>query len=140
MKTEDIKKLDRQHVIYSWKAQRGVDPIIMDRAEGIYNWDTDGKRFIDFCAGLLCVNIGHGNLHILGAMKKQMEKLTYVATMVIALSLAAVRIPGEIERRTAYNVLARPVRRWEYVVGTWLGMFATIAGVVAAFTVVDLMV
>jgi taurine--2-oxoglutarate transaminase len=81
MKTEDIKRLDRQHVIYSWKAQRGADPIIMDRAEGIYNWDTDGKRYIDFCAGLLCVNVGHGNPHVLGAMKKQMEKVTYVGTM-----------------------------------------------------------
>jgi taurine--2-oxoglutarate transaminase len=81
MNTSEIKKLDREHVIYPWVAQKPVDPIIMDRAERIYMWDTDGKRYIDFCAGLLCVNIGHSNRHVLKAMNAQMEKLTYVASM-----------------------------------------------------------
>jgi taurine---2-oxoglutarate transaminase len=81
MNTHDLKKMDRSHLVYSWKAQGSVDPIIMDRAEGIYMWDTDGKQYIDFCSGLLCVNIGHSNQHVLDAMKKQMEKCTYVGTM-----------------------------------------------------------
>ncbi|MFC1849511.1 aminotransferase class III-fold pyridoxal phosphate-dependent enzyme [candidate division CSSED10-310 bacterium] len=80
MNADEIKKWDR-HVIYGWKAQRDVDPIIMDRAEGIYIWDIQGKRYLDFCAGLLCVNVGHGHKHVLEAMKRQMEKLTYVAPM-----------------------------------------------------------
>jgi taurine--2-oxoglutarate transaminase len=79
MTTGDLKKLDRQHVIYSWKAQGSVDPIMIDRAEGIYMWDTDGKRYLDGCAGLLNINIGHGNRHVLKAMKTQMDKLCYVA-------------------------------------------------------------
>jgi taurine--2-oxoglutarate transaminase len=78
---EAIRKLDREHVVYSWKAQKGVNPIIMDRAEGIYQWDVDGKQYIDFASGLLCVNIGHGNKHVLGAMKSQMDKLCYTGTM-----------------------------------------------------------
>ncbi len=81
MNTEDIKRMDRQHVVYSWAAQGAVDPIVVDRADGIYFWDTDGKRYIDFCAGLLCVNIGHGNKHVLDAMKTQMDKLTYAAPL-----------------------------------------------------------
>lgn len=78
---EEIRKLDREHVIYSWKPQRNVSPIIMDHGEGIYIWDTDGKRYIDFCSGLLSMNIGHGNQHVLSAMKAQMDKCNYVATM-----------------------------------------------------------
>ncbi len=81
MTTQELKKLDRQHLIYSWKAQGAVDPIIMDRADGIYMWDTDGKQYIDGCAGLLCVNIGHGNKHVQNAMKAQMGKACYVGTM-----------------------------------------------------------
>lgn len=81
MTTGELKKMDRSHVVYSWKAQRAVDPIIMDRAEGIYQWDTDGKKYIDFCSGLLNINIGHSNKHVLDAMKKQMDKITYVGTM-----------------------------------------------------------
>ena len=61
MNTKEIKKMDRQHVVYSWKAQGSVDPIVIDRAEGIYMWDTDGKRYIDGCSGLLNINIGHSN-------------------------------------------------------------------------------
>jgi taurine--2-oxoglutarate transaminase len=78
MERDDIKKLDRQHVIYPWQAQRVFDPIVLERAQGVHFWDADGKRYIDFCAGLLCINIGHGNRHVLDAMKTQMAKLTYV--------------------------------------------------------------
>jgi taurine--2-oxoglutarate transaminase len=79
MKGDEIKKIDRQHVVYSWKAQRDVDPLVIERADGIYLWDADDNRYIDFCAGLLCVNIGHGNKHILDTMKNQMQKFTYVS-------------------------------------------------------------
>lgn len=59
--------------------------------------------------------------------------LMYVAAMVVMLALCANRIPSEIERRTVYMILARHVRRWEYVVGTWLGIVLVMAGVIAAF-------
>lgn len=81
MTTSELKKLDRSHVVYSWKAQGSVNPIMMDHAEGIYQWDTDGKRYIDGCSGLLNINIGHSNPHVLESMRKQMEKTTYVGTM-----------------------------------------------------------
>ena len=81
MNTEELKKLDRAHTVYSWKAQGKVDPIIIDRAEGIYMYDTDGKQYIDGCAGLLNINIGHGNKHVLDAIKKQMDKACFVGTM-----------------------------------------------------------
>lgn len=59
--------------------------------------------------------------------------LTYLAAVVVILALSASRIPGEIERRTVYNVLARSVRRWEYLLGTWFGIAITSAAVLAAF-------
>ncbi len=76
---EEIKQWDSEHVIYPWKVQGSYKPIVMDRAEGIYMVDAEGKRFIDFCSGLLNVNIGHSHPHVLDAMRKQMEKLTNVA-------------------------------------------------------------
>ncbi len=63
--------------------------------------------------------------------------LAFVTGLVLALSLAANRIPAEVERRTVYNVLAKPVGRAEYVLGTWLGIFAVLAGSIAAFTVIE---
>jgi len=79
MEIEEIKKMD-EHVIYSWKVQGKTEHIIMDHAEGVFMWDVYGKRYYDYCSGLLGTNLGHGNKHVLEAMKKQMDKLCYVST------------------------------------------------------------
>jgi len=50
---------------------------VLDRAEGIYMWDTDGNRFIDGSSGAMVCNIGHSNPHVLEAMRRQMEKSTF---------------------------------------------------------------
>ncbi len=63
--------------------------------------------------------------------------LSFVTALVVTLSLAANRVPGELERRTVYNVVARGVARWEYLVGSWLGIFLVAGGAVAAFTVIE---
>jgi ABC-type transport system involved in multi-copper enzyme maturation permease subunit len=62
--------------------------------------------------------------------------LIFVASLVLTLSLAANRVPAEIERRTVYNVLSKRVNRWEYIVGTWLGVITVMAVAIAAFTLV----
>lgn len=63
--------------------------------------------------------------------------LAYVAALVVTLALSATRIPAEVERRTVYNVLAKDVRRWHYVLGTWLGVWLVMGGVIAGFTVAN---
>ena len=63
--------------------------------------------------------------------------LSFVTALVVTLSLAANRIPGEFERRTVYNVVAKSVSRTEYLVGTWLGVFLVAGGVMAAFTIIE---
>ena len=62
----------------------------------------------------------------------------YVSAVLITLALCANRIPGEIERRTIYNVLSKRAARWEYLVGTWMGIAAVMALLIAAFTAVDI--
>jgi len=64
--------------------------------------------------------------------------LMWVAALVVGLALAATRVPVEIERRTVFNVISRDVRRWQYVLGSWLGMFAVLGVVLALFTVATL--
>ena len=61
--------------------------------------------------------------------------LMWTASLVVGLALATTRIPVEVERRTVFNVISRDVRRWEYVVGSWLGMFAVLGAVLAAFAI-----
>jgi taurine--2-oxoglutarate transaminase len=79
MNTQELQKLDREHVVYSWKPQGGWKPLMIDRAEGIHMYDTDGRKIVDGCSGLLNINLGHSNRYVLDAMKAQMEKLCFVS-------------------------------------------------------------
>jgi ABC-type transport system involved in multi-copper enzyme maturation permease subunit len=76
-------------------------------------------------------------LGVVGAVYREISlALIFTASLVLMLSLAANRLPSEIERRTVYNVLTKRVHRWEYLVGTWLGLIAITAIAVVAFTLV----
>ncbi len=49
----------------------------LDRAEGIYMWNTRCTRFIDGSSGAMVCNIGHSNPHVLDAMRRRMDKSTF---------------------------------------------------------------
>ncbi len=51
----------------------------VDRADGIYMWDTAGRRYIDACSGPVACNIGHGNPRVLEAMIAQAKKVAYAS-------------------------------------------------------------
>jgi ABC-type transport system involved in multi-copper enzyme maturation permease subunit len=63
--------------------------------------------------------------------------LSFATALVLSLSLAANRVPAEVEHRTVYNVVSKGVGRWEYLIGSWLGVFVVTGGAIAAFTVVE---
>lgn len=62
--------------------------------------------------------------------------LTFVAALLVTVVFSATRIPTEVERRMVYNVLARDVARWQYIVGTWAGISAVVGIVVVLVTTV----
>lgn len=51
-------------------------PVVLERGEGIYVWDVDGKKYYDFLSAYSAVNQGHCHPKIVNAMKTQAEKLT----------------------------------------------------------------
>ena len=58
---------------------RGVNKFpTIERAEGVYLWDTDGQKYFDGSSGAVVANIGHGNRHVREAMIAQAEKISYV--------------------------------------------------------------
>src|ERR1700761_292620 len=76
--SHDIIQDNLDHTLFSWSKQKGIDPIAVKRAEGVYLYDYDGKRYIDFSSGLMNVNIGHGNQRITDAVVRQMQEVSYV--------------------------------------------------------------
>jgi len=67
------KGLSMSHLFYLSSAARPV----LDRALGIYMWDTAGRRFIDGSSGAMVSNIGHSNPAVLAAMRAQMDRATF---------------------------------------------------------------
>jgi taurine--2-oxoglutarate transaminase len=76
---EDILSLSKEHVFYTWSAQAKVNPIAVKRAKGVYFWDVNDKRYLDFNSMTMCVNIGHGDERLIRAMQEQVAELPYAA-------------------------------------------------------------
>jgi len=104
MNADEIVALSRRYTLYDWQAQANTDPIPVDRAEGVYFYTPDGKRYLDFNSQLMGVNIGHGDKRVIAAIARQAEKLAYIspfmaheARAVLGRKLAQI-LPGDIEK------------------------------------------
>jgi taurine--2-oxoglutarate transaminase len=75
----EILPLSKEHVFWTWSAQAKVNPIAVKRAQGVYFWDVNDKRYLDFNSMTMCVNVGHGNERIIRAMQEQAAELPYAA-------------------------------------------------------------
>ncbi len=64
---------DASRLFYQTRQRRPL----LDRAEGVYLWDRNGKRYLDACSGAMVSNIGHGNPRVLEAMRQQMDKACF---------------------------------------------------------------
>jgi ornithine--oxo-acid transaminase len=51
-------------------------PVVLERGEGVYLWDVDGKRYYDFLSGYSAVNQGHCHPKIVQSFVEQSQKLT----------------------------------------------------------------
>jgi taurine--2-oxoglutarate transaminase len=78
MSTEEIVRLSREHTFFSWSTQGAIDPIAIERAEGVYLYTPEGQRILDFNSQLMSVNIGHGDRRVIDAIAAQATKLQYV--------------------------------------------------------------
>jgi taurine--2-oxoglutarate transaminase len=99
-----IVELSKRHTLFDWQAQSTAAPIAVDRAEGIYFWDVDGKRYLDLNSQLWSVNVGHGDPRIVEAIAAQASRLafispfqTYEERALLGQKLAEL-LPGDIEK------------------------------------------
>ncbi|GAC1426288.1 MAG: aspartate aminotransferase family protein [Chitinophagaceae bacterium] len=83
------------YTLFSWSKQKGIAPIAVKYAGGVYLYDYDGKRYIDFSSGLMNVNIGHGNQRITNAVVKQMQEVAYVTPGCVT------KVRGELGKKLA---------------------------------------
>jgi taurine--2-oxoglutarate transaminase len=74
---KDILPLSLEHNFWTWSAQAKVSPIPIKKAQGVYFWDVNNKRYLDFNSMVMCVNIGHGNQRVIDAIVRQAQELPF---------------------------------------------------------------
>lgn len=79
MKSNEIKYNQTTYCLQSWSKQKGLNPLPIEKAEGIYMYDFDGNRYADMSSQLVNLNVGHGNRKIIDAIKEQAEKYCYLS-------------------------------------------------------------
>ena len=93
--TKEIIKNNLDYTLFSWSKQKGISPIAVKYAKGVYLYDYDDKRYIDFSSGLMNVNIGHGDPRVTEAVVKQMQEVSYVTPSCVT------KVRGELGKKIA---------------------------------------
>lgn len=56
-------------------------PVVMEKGEGVYLYDTDGKKYLDFAAGIAVCGLGYGNRELNQTLKEQIDMLTHTSNL-----------------------------------------------------------
>ena len=75
MNTADIMNTAEKHIIHTYNRY----PVVLDRGEGVHLYDTDGKEYLDFGAGIAVFAFGYNNSEFNDALKEQMDKLVHTS-------------------------------------------------------------
>lgn len=92
---QEIIRDNMDYTLFSWSKQKGIAPIAVKYGEGVYLYDYDDKRYLDFSSGLMNVNIGHGNQRITDAVVKQMQEISYVTPSCVT------KVRGDLGKKLA---------------------------------------
>jgi taurine--2-oxoglutarate transaminase len=107
---KEIIQDNLDYTLFSWSKQKGIAPIAVKYGEGVYLYDHDGKRYIDFSSGLMNVNIGHGNQRVTEAVMKQMQEISYVTPSCVT------KARGELGKKVA-SVAPEGLNRTLFTIG-----------------------
>ncbi len=77
MKGSEIQELAGEYVLTSWSKQKGLKPIPITKAEGIYFYDDEGTRYTDMSSQLVNLNLGFTNEKIVEAIKAQADQFCF---------------------------------------------------------------
>ena len=101
---------------------RGVvtaHPLVVARALGAHVWDVEGRRYLDFVAGIGVLNVGHNHPRVVAAVSAQLQAVTHTAFQVaasepyIALAARLNRLVGDgevVQDRSSSRPAPRPSR------------------------------
>ncbi|HYA14211.1 MAG TPA: acetylornithine transaminase [Syntrophales bacterium] len=77
MTTDELIALSDKFIMATYKRF----PIVLVKGEGARVWDSNGKKYLDFVAGIAVCSLGHSHPKVIEAIKKQVEILTHVSNL-----------------------------------------------------------
>ena len=81
----ELWEKDKAHFLHPWThfdSFNADGALVVDRGEGSYIYDVDGKRYLDAVGGLWCTNIGLGREEMADAIAQQVRKMAYASAFV----------------------------------------------------------
>lgn len=99
--TETIRSLDAAHHLHPFTDTASLNAEgarVMVRGEGVYVFDSEGKRYLDSMSGLWCVNLGYGRRELAEAAARQLRELPYYNTFFATTHPPATRLAEELTR------------------------------------------
>lgn len=73
----EYMKLTEENLLHTYNRF----PITLDRGDGVYLYDTDGKKYLDFMAGIAVSGLGYGNVELKNALKEQIDNLLHSSNL-----------------------------------------------------------
>src|SRR5262249_46522400 len=74
----------RRHLLLPWTVQEREDPVLeFERGEGVYFYDRQGRRYLDFLSQLFHCNLGHGNRRVVEAIQGQAAKACCISPQLL---------------------------------------------------------
>ena len=75
--SKKVVQENRDYTMFSWSVQATSNPLHMTRGEGVWFWDGDDNRWLDFSSQLINLNVGHQHPKVLEAIKRQVDELCF---------------------------------------------------------------
>ncbi len=96
---DHLRALDRAHYIHPYTDHEHLHAAgthLIQRGEGCWVWDMEGRRLMDGLAGLWCVNVGYGRREIIEAVERQMREVAFYPSFFNTATEAPIRLAAKI--------------------------------------------
>jgi putrescine aminotransferase len=107
LNTQQTQQLDAQHHLHPFTNAGALNKQgarIIEKADGVYIWDSEGNKLLDGMAGLWCVNMGYGRKELADVAYKQMQELPYYNTFFQTSHQNAALLAKEIASITPHDL------------------------------------
>ncbi|NIP57891.1 MAG: aminotransferase class III-fold pyridoxal phosphate-dependent enzyme, partial [Gemmatimonadetes bacterium] len=81
-RSADVTSAHRK-CLFPWVSPYYEEPLVLDRGEGVWVRDAEGREYLDFFSGILTTSVGHCHPAVVEAVDEQMRRLGHTSTLYV---------------------------------------------------------